>query len=122
MRICGNCGAPLEPDAQFCTECGTKVEIQEGRRCPSCGAPLDDDSLFCSECGCKVDERQSSPQIEEPLIAQSDESHAMEENVATRSSTDDILPAPKNNNHNQWLYPVGAIVAVILLALGGKLL
>lgn len=27
MRYCSNCGAPLDEDALFCPDCGTKVEV-----------------------------------------------------------------------------------------------
>lgn len=67
-------------------------------------------------------EHEAEPIKEEPVVEKHEGLDPVVENVTTKNSTDDILPAPKNNNHNQWLYPVGAIVAVILLALGGKLL
>ena len=60
MRTCSNCGAQLDNDALFCTECGTKIDVQ-GKFCPSCGARLDDDSLFCSECGTKLDVSPNQP-------------------------------------------------------------
>lgn len=118
MRICSNCGAPLEPDALFCTECGTKVEIQEGRKCPSCGAPLDDDSAFCAECGCKVGEvPQEKPIaetiVEEPVVERPNETQVAMADVAAINSADDIMSAPKKNNRS-WLYAAGGGVAVVL--------
>jgi membrane protease subunit (stomatin/prohibitin family) len=49
---CASCAAPLAPDAKFCTECGTKVNV--ARSCAQCGAALIAGSKFCGECGAKV--------------------------------------------------------------------
>ncbi|MGN1229956.1 MAG: zinc-ribbon domain-containing protein, partial [Prevotella sp.] len=39
MRYCKNCGAPLDNDALFCRECGTKVEVAEQVAAPQPPAP-----------------------------------------------------------------------------------
>ena len=54
MRYCNNCGAPLAPDALFCTECGSKNLIT----CHNCGAQLPPDCCYCTECGVCVDTKQ----------------------------------------------------------------
>lgn len=51
MRYCNNCGAPLAPDALFCTECGSKNILT----CHNCGAQLPPDCSYCTECGVCVD-------------------------------------------------------------------
>lgn len=54
---CANCGAELEEDMMFCTECGTPVakaaasEDAEYETCPSCGATVEKGMKFCTECG-----------------------------------------------------------------------
>ena len=56
-RECANCGAALENDALFCTECGTPVKAATapGKRfCTTCGAELEEGMLFCTECGTRV--------------------------------------------------------------------
>ncbi len=52
------CGAVMEDDMLFCTECGKKLETpapaaKEGV-CPKCGAALDPGDLFCTSCGCDL--------------------------------------------------------------------
>lgn len=52
---CEYCGAEIQPDSQFCRECGAKVEIHKVRFCRECGSELMEDSKFCSECGAKIE-------------------------------------------------------------------
>lgn len=63
VKICPNCGTPIEDDMIFCTGCGAKIEhgvpkeaAQEeapARFCTNCGAPLQSDAIFCMNCGAK---------------------------------------------------------------------
>ncbi|MBR6993117.1 MAG: zinc-ribbon domain-containing protein [Methanobrevibacter sp.] len=32
---CGNCGAPINEEDDFCSECGTKIENDNSKRCES---------------------------------------------------------------------------------------
>jgi outer membrane biosynthesis protein TonB len=54
---CPACGAPLEADAVFCTECGAKapaavsVPAEAALKCASCGTPALAEDTFCGECG-----------------------------------------------------------------------
>ena len=50
-KICANCGRALSPNARFCSDCGTKVEVK--RFCHNCGVELDADARFCPTCGTK---------------------------------------------------------------------
>ena len=45
--ICPTCGTETEPDAKFCTECGSGM--QPG--CPTCGVANKPGAKFCRECG-----------------------------------------------------------------------
>ena len=45
--ICQQCGREAGPDAKFCVDCGSPLEL----RCPGCQAPYDPGSRFCSLCG-----------------------------------------------------------------------
>lgn len=56
MKLCPKCGAPLAPDSNFCTQCGTNVDpVPNGTvfltRCPKCGFEPERPSQFCIHCG-----------------------------------------------------------------------
>jgi hypothetical protein len=53
---CTKCGAPLSPNAKFCTECGEKYvpkPVVDTMTCPSCGKTIKPTN-FCPECGSKI--------------------------------------------------------------------
>jgi hypothetical protein len=49
---CASCGPRPEPDAIFCSTCGTRLPL--AGTCAGCGAPLGPDSRFCERCGAAV--------------------------------------------------------------------
>lgn len=49
---CPTCGPRPEPDALFCSHCGTRLPT--GHDCDGCGAALPLDGRFCESCGRKV--------------------------------------------------------------------
>lgn len=67
---CPKCGAALNDNAAFCTECGTKIQSDNtaanpvnnnfSRKCSHCGAALKDSDTFCTNCGMKVQNGSSS--------------------------------------------------------------
>ena len=108
MRTCSNCGAQLDNDALFCTECGTKVDMQ-GNICPSCGAIIDEDSLFCSECGTKLEvspTQQIAPIVVENRVVEQSESII------------EIEETSWYEDNKKWLLPVGGVVVLALLIWG----
>lgn len=55
MNRCVNCGAELEEGAQFCAECGCKVQAPvQQNTCPKCGAALMPGARFCNKCGASI--------------------------------------------------------------------
>ena len=56
---CPNCGADVQPGAQFCSTCGQKIvqapPAGTAGTCPSCGAPLEEGAAFCSNCGARIE-------------------------------------------------------------------
>jgi len=73
--ICENCGAELKEGAQFCQECGDKIEnIEEVEKevefkyCPNCGNKLQKEAVFCEECGVNLENPEMKPANEESLI------------------------------------------------------
>lgn len=62
MINCPSCGAQINDDSLFCTECGKP--IPQGNVCPHCGASVNEGDTFCQNCGKNIKE---SPSIE-PII------------------------------------------------------
>lgn len=52
-KVCANCGAALDDDCAFCTECGTPVAASAPKT-EEVNAPAKDTVRFCVECGFKV--------------------------------------------------------------------
>ena len=50
--FCENCGAKLQDNQAFCSECGAALK----KVCQRCGTELQSDELFCASCGQKADE------------------------------------------------------------------
>ena len=51
-RACPTCGPRPEPDAAFCSTCGSALPAPAA--CARCGAALGADSRFCEGCGSQV--------------------------------------------------------------------
>ena len=49
MKTCLNCGAQIDDNSLFCTECGK--QIPQGNVCSHCGATTNNDDGFCQNCG-----------------------------------------------------------------------
>src|SRR5262245_10362351 len=47
---CPRCRAENRPGAQFCRECGTRLELV----CPACGLRVEPASRFCDACGARL--------------------------------------------------------------------
>lgn len=103
MKKCIFCGAPLDNDALFCTNCGKKVELQR-KKCPQCGAEVENDSAFCTKCGIRLDAQvisfSHSPQGAPSVTLSQDNREVVQENSRI------------------WWYIIGGFVIGTLLALG----
>lgn len=64
MKKCPSCGAQMNDDSLFCTECGK--QIPQGVICPHCGASLNEGDVFCQSCGKRVDEIPSTEMPDTP--------------------------------------------------------
>ena len=53
MKKCPYCGAQIEDDSRFCTECGKK--FPQGI-CPHCGTLVNEGDKFCLNCGGRIEE------------------------------------------------------------------
>lgn len=52
-KFCTNCGAQVNPDANFCNQCG--VKIIKILKCPNCGVKVKKEFKFCENCGKPLD-------------------------------------------------------------------
>jgi len=61
----------MEPDATFCTNCGTRLEKKAAvKNCASCGQAMDPEAVFCSHCGRRYDEK-AAPEGVDPFSIES---------------------------------------------------
>ena len=51
-RVCPACGPRPEPDAAYCSTCGSRLPA--AATCSHCGTALSADSRFCEGCGSRV--------------------------------------------------------------------
>lgn len=51
-HACQRCGAEVSGDANFCDQCGTRLNQQ--LKCPACQAENDPDARFCHRCGTTI--------------------------------------------------------------------
>ncbi len=56
---CPSCGKQNNPQAKFCADCGTKMEVVQVP-CVKCGAKLREGAKFCSECGSSQEKQKCS--------------------------------------------------------------
>ncbi len=52
--VCPSCGASVEADDQFCTQCGMQL-VAQVRRCGTCGAYPGPRDRYCIFCGARLD-------------------------------------------------------------------
>jgi len=66
---CFNCGEMMDPEAAFCTNCGTRLEKKAAvKKCASCGQPMDPQAVFCSHCGSRYEENAAQNAAEPSSI------------------------------------------------------
>ena len=79
MAFCTKCGNRLEPDARFCSGCGTPAqadvqpssdsrrEAWEGsvHKCPHCGAPVGSFDAYCPACGNELRDKEAADSVAE---------------------------------------------------------
>ena len=102
MKKCPFCGAELNDDCLFCTECGK--ELPKGNACPHCGAQTNDGDAFCQNCGKKID---YLPNKDNTTNANSNKEAPQFVNEATDSSS----------NSKKIILPI--VIGIMLLALIG---
>ncbi len=62
QSLCFSCGKSIDPNAAFCSHCGTSTKQQKSEKtneseqkcCKNCGETLSGSGAFCSSCGNKI--------------------------------------------------------------------
>jgi RNA polymerase subunit RPABC4/transcription elongation factor Spt4 len=55
-KKCLKCHAEFEKDAQFCSQCGAKLNaVMTYKKCPECHTPFEQDVLLCTQCGAELE-------------------------------------------------------------------
>ena len=80
MKYCGECATPIEPEDQFCPECGTRlstfrigkaackrcdallIRVGKKTRCPRCDS-------YCAECGSLVQKEPRKKSLSHDMVA-----------------------------------------------------
>ena len=97
---CIYCGAEIEQDAQFCTNCGKN--LSKFNRCVKCGELLDTKTQFCPYCGSnQYEEIQEKPSAD-----------------TNKDQEDTLQPNEQTGRSKKWLWLTCVLLAVCL-ALGG---
>lgn len=109
MKKCKYCGAPLDDDSQFCSNCGKKVESL-GNTCPQCGTEVEDNSAFCSKCGTRLDSQVNSP-VNEPQVAVP--------STPAQEAAEEIAYEWEEEKDRKWWYIIGGIIVAAILVFGG---
>lgn len=84
---CQHCGREAEPEAKFCVDCGSPLEL----RCTACQTPYDLGSRFCALCGRSLPEAVPSPDKE--LLEETERTEQAEFHEKAEKLTE---PASKN--------------------------
>ena len=108
MNCCEYCGAPLDEDSQFCTNCGKKIEPQ-GKTCLQCGAEVEDGSAFCSKCGTKLDSQVAPPVNTSQIVNPTSPSQEAEQEI--------VYEWEEEKKDRKWWFIIGSVVIAALLAL-----
>ncbi len=73
LNCCEKCGAEIEQNMEFCSNCGNKVTVNQETveekgtiKCLQCGKYIKEGMKFCTSCGLKMDEVNS--EIEMPKV------------------------------------------------------
>ena len=68
--FCPNCGMQIKDNANFCTECGIKLQSPETPKnfCMFCGSKIEPHFVACPICGNKIDDNpmQTPPSFQQP--------------------------------------------------------
>ncbi len=117
MSFCSKCGKELNPNAQFCSACGTAVGYDNTERktqydggvhkCPNCGGILDAYEIRCEDCGWErrnIEAANSTKKLVEQLNEIDAEQLPLKEETETKSVMKFIFGRDfKKSNSNLYI-------------------
>lgn len=112
-KLCKYCGAAMEDNEKFCSDCGKLNEDAKQRVCPSCGAAVENTEKFCSECGALLDDngRAATKVVAPPPPPAA-------QPAVNNGTVNQPAAAPAGTSNNNTNLIIGAVAGLLLLAGG----
>ena len=108
---CQKCGVSVKDTANFCQNCGSKIE--KIKICSSCGTQLNENDIFCSQCGTKCSSQPTSKQESTHTSISYSTINTAAPNVPSNASNGNIEP-------HQDVFKVFLSTFPNIAAIGGK--
>src|SRR5512136_285061 len=106
MITCPKCGTANRDTSQACSQCGTALSAQQGKRCPMCGTMNPSGNVTCSSCGARLVPLSASVSPETPP-AESEVPEWLAQLVPTPSKPPDrqpVEPVPaESSGSDDWM-------------------
>lgn len=96
VEFCVYCGGIINAEKGYCIKCGKSARVEGERHCIKCGAVLNENQKFCAKCGTKVSK------------------------IVAPRAVDNVKEKAKKIKPKKVIAIVIAVLAVIVLAVGGK--
>jgi len=117
MKICKLCSKRYKDEAEFCFECGIKLEVvEEKRKCTQCGCEIKDFMKFCPECGLQIDD---IIEVEENNTKQDNlrvsSTHSLGDNIEEKRVKKEDTTQVSDNEYSFFNKKVGLAIAFLVI-------